>query len=42
MNENSVTKLYEMMKETPCNDYWLKLDRDELIKFIKTLEQQCF
>ena len=42
MNEKSVTKLYEMMKETPCNDYWLKLDRDELIKFYKNLRTAMF
>ena len=42
MNEISVNELYESMERTSKKNEWLKLDREELIKFYKNVRSAMF
>lgn len=42
MNEISVNELYESMERTSKKNEWLKLDREELIKFYKNVKSAMF
>ena len=42
MNEKSIDGLYQSMIKTEKKNDWLKLDRDELIKFYKNIRTAMF